>query len=611
MMLYSFNDIGDLGDHDGWDSLTDLAAYNILQLNVTNLPFDIRLGMCLPKECTQEILTKASHEITKTLFTAVDALSNFLHIDLLQKYSVGVEVQITQPQAWYQTQKDQKSVAASIIGWFIIALVFLWITSTIINQFKSDNNKNAFFWKNEGGKMNEIYTIDRITRERDSTKPSTFRFAPSERSPLITLPSSNDEYQKSEENKNNEIENSLFAKSSEVSLLKNQSFIFNFIDWFSLQRNIYRLIHSKRHSGEDEELECLEGIRVMTMGWGILTGTGLYAMITSCRNLYVMLEIFTSFLFTLIASGNLAPDWFIFIIYFLGFTKFWKFYDQNNKISFKDYLKIYLHRYLKIAPIYYIIFFTGWFILPLLSSKVNWHITERLFWNWEAQWFSVMTFFNTLVPFFTRALEGCYYWPYVISNDLLLYTLFPLWIIIYKSNKNVFYIVNLILLFGGMITIGIVSYINNLKVGIISFEDYYLFSYEFNKPYTKTISMSLGMFMALFYMRLIKYRSATEIRQKTEYSWIHFMKNSRLVTLGMYIYAITVLNFVTGVPFTANKDAYSWTRIQNTLYYSLGRFGYKEIRNYLIFTKLKKKLLLKRLIVSNKLDVNFNISFSW
>ena len=50
MLLYSFNDVGDMGNYDGCKSLSDIATYNVIQLNVTNLPFDVRFGLCLPKE---------------------------------------------------------------------------------------------------------------------------------------------------------------------------------------------------------------------------------------------------------------------------------------------------------------------------------------------------------------------------------------------------------------------------------------------------------------------------------------------------------------------------------------------------------------------------------
>lgn len=149
-----------------------------------------------------------------------------------------------------------------------------------------------------------------------------------------------------------------------------------------------------------------------------------------------MFKLFQLYLFPLIFSGYLAPDIFMFSIYFYGFIKLNQFYDKNNGIGPKDYLKIFLHRLLKLAPLYYIVFFAGWFIVPLLSNSASWYVSERLFWKCESEWYYVLLFINNLVPFFTNALEGCYYWPYIISNDILLYTMFPLWIIIYRKHKN-------------------------------------------------------------------------------------------------------------------------------------------------------------------------------
>lgn len=42
-----FSDIGDMGNYDDCKKL-DFATYNIMQLNITNLPTEIRLGLCLP-----------------------------------------------------------------------------------------------------------------------------------------------------------------------------------------------------------------------------------------------------------------------------------------------------------------------------------------------------------------------------------------------------------------------------------------------------------------------------------------------------------------------------------------------------------------------------------
>ena len=203
-----------------------------------------------------------------------------------------------------------------------------------------------------------------------------------------------------------------------------------------------------------------------------------------------MLKLFSLYLFALVASGNLSPDLFIFTIYFIGFVKLNQYYDKNNGISKKDYLKLLLHRYLKLAPLYYVVFFAGWFIVPLLSTKASWYLSGRLFQGCESQWYYVLLFINNLVPFFTNALEGCYYWPYIIPNDILLYLFFPLWIIIYRRSKIAFYCLNSFFLIFGIFLAGFISYQYDLKVGILSLEDYYLYAYEFNKPYMKFVAIS-------------------------------------------------------------------------------------------------------------------------
>ena len=285
-----------------------------------------------------------------------------------------------------------------------------------------------------------------------------------------------------------------------------------------------------------------------------------------------MLFFFDQYLFALIASGNLSPDLFIFTIYFLGFYQLCNYAKKHNGIGVKDYILIYFHRYFKLAPLYYFVFFAGWFIVPLLSTSSGWFVSERLYWNCESQWYYVLIFVNQLVPFFTKALEGCYYWPYIISCDLLTYTVFPLWIILYRRSKVVFYTFNSILLVGGMAITGCIAYYNNLTVGILTFEDYYLYAYEFNKPYTKGVAMSLGMFMAIFYMRLLEYREAHDGDKRKKFPIIYYTK--KFFIFPLYIYGGGMILFIASIPLTANQDAYSWTRAQNTTFFTLGRLGY-------------------------------------
>ena len=148
-----------------------------------------------------------------------------------------------------------------------------------------------------------------------------------------------------------------------------------------------------------------------------------------------------------------------------------------------------------------------------------------------------------------------------------------------------------------MFIVGLVAFQYELTVGILTFEDYYLYSSQFNKPYTKFVAVSCGMFTGLWYLRILEYRNASDSIKKTQYSWIHFIKQSKIATVVLYVYALGMLMFVTGVPLTANQDAYSWTKAQNTAYYVLGRFAYcTSMMAFLTIIFLEKGELIRKLL---------------
>jgi hypothetical protein len=111
---------------------------------------------------------------------------------------------------------------------------------------------------------------------------------------------------------------------------------------------------------------------------------------------------------------------------------------------------------------------------------------------------------------------------------MLLHLFFPLWIIISKRNSFVFLVLNSVFLIGGMVINGVITWKHDLRVGIFTFEDYYLYSYLFNKPYTKLVAMSLGMFMGKFYFRLLAYKSSNSTEKRQHFALLHFFYNSKV-----------------------------------------------------------------------------------
>ena len=299
-----------------------------------------------------------------------------------------------------------------------------------------------------------------------------------------------------------------------------------------------------------------------------------YILISNCKDLYLVYGYFQTLAFTCFASCLITPEFFIFFIYFLGFIWMARFYDSNGGIGVVDYLKIYAHRYFKLAPMYYLVFFFTWQLYPLLSSKPGWVSSTKFSKNCNNEWPFVLTFLNNFFPFFTRSLEGCYYWAYVIPNDMILHIFFPMFIIIYKKKNTIFWILMTFFFLLGFVINGYIVIYNKFTVGILTFEDYYLFSYLYNKPYTKLHILVSGMVMGVFYLRLVAYKKLDENDQMIKHPYIYTMHTSKIFVACAYIYAFGVLNAVTMTPLEANKNGYSWNSTQNIFYLLFARFGY-------------------------------------
>ena len=132
-----------------------------------------------------------------------------------------------------------------------------------------------------------------------------------------------------------------------------------------------------------------------------------------------------------------------------------------------------------------------------------------------------------------------------------------------------FLVILALLQIGGILINALVGWYFQLTIGIMTFEDFYLYSYQFNKAHMKIGTISMGLSMGYLYLRILEYRKATPHEKLEKYKIIHFIHKSLLVQIFLYAYGILVFLFITLVPRSANDDAYSWSRLQNTVYTAL------------------------------------------
>jgi peptidoglycan/LPS O-acetylase OafA/YrhL len=85
-------------------------------------------------------------------------------------------------------------------------------------------------------------------------------------------------------------------------------------------------------------------------------------------------------MFTIICSSNQASDVFFAISGFLGVYKCIQIYEANGgKLTVKDTFKIYLRKFLRLAPITYYIFFCGWMFMSRFKTGPVWMNTRSLY----------------------------------------------------------------------------------------------------------------------------------------------------------------------------------------------------------------------------------------
>lgn len=73
---------------------------------------------------------------------------------------------------------------------------------------------------------------------------------------------------------------------------------------------------------------------------------------------------------------------------FLGAYKLFQLYDAKGSLSFTDILKFYARKYLRLAPLYYLIFFIGWAVFPNMGAGPVWFTANAMFDDCKDYWWA-------------------------------------------------------------------------------------------------------------------------------------------------------------------------------------------------------------------------------
>lgn len=173
---------------------------------------------------------------------------------------------------------------------------------------------------------------------------------------------------------------------------------------FGIFRNLRQLLTT---DDVPSAMNCLHGIRVITMFWVVLSQTYLNVEFQAVRGLKFLIPAVESFSFQFIVNGLLAVDTFFFLSGLLLSMNVLKNIDKKNMK--KQTFGIFLYRYLRLTPgcLVLLCFFT---LVPLLGSGPIWK--EKILPEVAAcrrNWWAVMLNVNNFVHSERMCLPSLWY----------------------------------------------------------------------------------------------------------------------------------------------------------------------------------------------------------
>ncbi|XP_065079918.1 nose resistant to fluoxetine protein 6-like [Ochlerotatus camptorhynchus] len=212
-------------------------------------------------------------------------------------------------------------------------------------------------------------------------------------------------------------------------------------NWFRLMKTSKMPSQDKNNHGKSNIIESIHGVRVLAILWIILGHSYMLVMSAPLINPIATIDWLESFHSTLIIAGPLSVDTFFLLSGLLTCWNLLKELDRNRLLNVP---LMYLHRYLRLTPVFaaLILFTVG--ILPKFSSGPLWNTSLKLSVDMcNRYWWSALLYVQNYV----NPDQICLGHSWYLSVDMQLFLLSPLLIYpLWKWGSKVLVLVGLLIL---------------------------------------------------------------------------------------------------------------------------------------------------------------------
>lgn len=267
---------------------------------------------------------------------------------------------------------------------------------------------------------------------------------------------------------------------------------------FSIGRNARAIFYNKEYS--DPHLNTLDGLCVLSIMW-VICASGFYYFGVSPlvnRETYEK-DAKESYFFHVMLAASFTVNVFFFISGFLCAVKLTEKIEKalEERSPIKIILFSYLHRYLRLLPLYLLGILAMVTVLPFiysgqpLSSIIGWQESKckKNFWQ------NIL-----LIQNFFPQINSCMPWLWYFAADFQLFLITPILIILYNRNSKLGALVTSGLCLVSIVTqiISVAGY--DLRINEPFFGEKTTFDVYYTRPYVNMFAYCAGILLGWHYL---------------------------------------------------------------------------------------------------------------
>ncbi|OMJ91128.1 hypothetical protein SteCoe_6392 [Stentor coeruleus] len=315
---------------------------------------------------------------------------------------------------------------------------------------------------------------------------------------------------------------------------------------FSILENGKKLLTVRMRSPiVRENLEILNFVRVLSIGWVVLGHTTMFGMTVPVLSDYnnALTEFKRSEFLVSLGACNAVDTFFFMSGLLVTYLFLEEIVKTPNLYILKSGLAL-VHRYLRITPLYMFCLLFFWSLQKYLGSgPTNVYIDELFHGDCPDYWYSNLLYINNFIP--NGRGSGCVEVGWYLANDMQFFIVSVFALLLYsRVNRLLGWVFVLISCFIGCLSAGMIAQkydLNAIVFAVDRFREY--LEYFYTKPYVRIAPYALGMAAGFMVYNMKHFRENGKPYDKVAQFFQNSLEN-KIVRITVFVFGILFINVI-------------------------------------------------------------------